>query len=43
MVWRDLNALKGFTGENWQEAVIHPDEVHLLKKTHVHHYDLAQP
>jgi heme-degrading monooxygenase HmoA len=43
MVWRDLNALKGFTGEGWQEAVIHPDEVHMLKETHVHHYDLAQP
>ena len=42
MVWRDLNALKGFTGESWQEAVIHPDEVQSLKETHVHHYDMAQ-
>lgn len=42
MVWRDLSALKSFAGENWQKAVIHPDEVHLLKKTHVYHYDLAE-
>jgi hypothetical protein len=42
MVWRDLDALKGFTGENWHEAVIHPDEAHLLKETHVHHYELAR-
>jgi hypothetical protein len=42
MVWRDLEALKGFAGENWREAVIHPDEAHLLKETHVHHYELAR-
>ncbi len=26
MVWRDLDALKGFTGENWNNAVVHSDE-----------------
>ena len=36
-VWRDLTALKGFTGEDWRSAVVHPDEAHLLKETHVHH------
>lgn len=41
MVWRDLAALKEFTGEGWQEAVIHPDEVHMLEATHLYHYDLA--
>jgi heme-degrading monooxygenase HmoA len=41
-VWRDLSALKEFAGENWREAVIHPDEAHLLKETHVHHYELAE-
>jgi heme-degrading monooxygenase HmoA len=35
--WRDLPALKGFTGENWRDAVVHRDEAHLLKETHVHH------
>ena len=38
MRWRDLDALKGFAGEDWSEAVIHPDEGHLLAETHVHHY-----
>ena len=42
MVWKDLEALKGFAGENWREPVIHPDEAHLLKETHVHHYELAR-
>jgi hypothetical protein len=42
MVWRDLAALKGFAGENWRQAVIHPDEAHLLKETHVHHYELER-
>ena len=38
MVWKDMDALKGFSGENWQNAVIHPDEKHLLKETFVYHY-----
>ena len=40
-VWRDLESLKGFAGEKWKEAVIHPDERHLLRRTHVSHYYLA--
>ena len=42
MVWRDLQALKEFAGENWQEAVIDPDEVHLLKEAHTYHYEMGQ-
>ena len=42
MVWRDVEALKGFAGENWRQAVIDPDEVHLLKTTYLHHFDLAE-
>lgn len=42
MVWRDLDALKGFSGESWQQAVIHPDEKHLLKETFVYHYITAE-
>ena len=38
-VWQDLDALKGFAGEHWQNAVIDPDEAHLLKETFVHHYE----
>ena len=41
MVWKDLDALKEFAGENWQQAVIHPEEAHLLKETYVYHYSLA--
>ena len=41
MVWRDVEAIKGFAGENWNKAVIDPDEVHLLSQTHLYHYDLA--
>lgn len=37
-VWRDLETLKNFTGDAWNRAVIHQDEEHLLKETHVHHY-----
>lgn len=37
-VWRDLDALKAFAGDDWRTAVIHPDEAHLLKETYVHHY-----
>lgn len=38
MVWRDLDALRLFAGNDWQSAVIHPDEAHLLRETFVHHY-----
>ena len=37
-VWRDLDALKQFAGNDWKRAVIHPEEAHLLKMTFVHHY-----
>jgi len=40
-MWRDLNALEDFAGAHWWEAVIDPDEAHLLKDTVVHHYDGA--
>lgn len=43
MLWQDLDALRGFAGEDWDRAVIHPDEAHLLEATYVHHYDPAQP
>lgn len=40
-IWRDLDSLKGFAGENWQNPVIDPDEADLLSKTFAHHYELA--
>jgi hypothetical protein len=41
MVWRNLEALRAFSGNKWYEAVIHPDEAHLLKETFLHHYEVA--
>ncbi len=41
--WRDLGALKGFTGDSWQQAVVLPEETHLLRESHLHHYEVAEP
>jgi len=41
-VWRDLDSLKKFTGERWNEPVIHPNEAPLLEgKPKVEHYTLV--
>ena len=40
MVWRDLDALKAFVGENWETAHIHPNERGIVKERHLHHYEL---
>jgi quinol monooxygenase YgiN len=37
-IFKDLASLQAFTGPNWREAVILPEEAHLLKSTHLHHY-----
>ena len=42
MIWRDMDALRGFSGDDWRQAVIHPDEKHLLKETHLYHYITAE-
>jgi len=38
MVWRGMDAVRAFAGEGWDRAVILPEEAHLLKRAHVHHY-----
>ena len=38
MHWRDTEAIKKFAGDNWQTAVVLPEEAHLLKETIVYHY-----
>jgi transposase/quinol monooxygenase YgiN len=38
-VWRDLERLKAFTGENWREATILPGEADLLETARVEHYN----
>ena len=32
-VWQDVESIRAFAGDRWQEAVIAPDEEHLLKDT----------
>src|SRR5919107_1872159 len=39
-VWEDVESIRAFAGERWQEAVITPDEEHLLKDTWIGHYEL---
>jgi len=41
--WRDLEALKGFAGESWEEAYIDPREAPLLADVRVFHYFDASP
>ena len=38
-VWEDVDSIRAFAGEHWQEAVIAPDEEHLLKDTWIGHYE----
>ena len=38
LMWKDPASLQAFTGPKWREAVILPEEAHLLKSTHLHHY-----
>jgi transposase len=38
-VWRDLESLKIFAGETWQEAIILPGEAVLLSGASVRHFD----
>ena len=41
-VWNDVASIRAFAGERWQEAVITPDEEHLLKDTWIGHYEVVQ-
>jgi hypothetical protein len=38
-LWDDVESIRAFAGERWQEALITPDEEHLLKDTWIGHYD----
>jgi heme-degrading monooxygenase HmoA len=41
-VWDDVESIRAFAGERWQEAVIAPDEEHLLKDTWIGHYEALE-
>ncbi|MCG8330742.1 MAG: antibiotic biosynthesis monooxygenase [Chitinophagales bacterium] len=36
--WKDINAIKKFSGEQWQNAVIDEREKHLVKSAAMEHY-----
>ena len=39
-VWEDVDSIRAFAGEGWQEAVITPDEEHLLRDAWIAHYEV---
>lgn len=39
-MWRDLDSVKAFAGENWNRSVIPPEEVPLIAKSSIHHYEV---
>jgi heme-degrading monooxygenase HmoA len=39
-VWEEVDSIKAFAGDRWQEAVTSPDEEHLLKDTWIRHYEV---
>lgn len=41
MVWRDLDALKAFVGEDYQSPHIDPAEAELVESRTIKHYDLV--
>jgi len=38
-VWEDVESIRAFAGEQWQAALITPDEEHLLQETWIGHYE----
>jgi heme-degrading monooxygenase HmoA len=41
-VWEDVESIRAFAGEQWQEAVVAPEEEHLLKDTWIGHYEVIE-
>lgn len=42
MVWKDLEAMKAFVGEDWRSAHILPEEAALVKTRRINHYELVE-
>ncbi|WP_341214037.1 antibiotic biosynthesis monooxygenase [uncultured Limimaricola sp.] len=42
MIWRDLDALKAFAGEDYAEPHIDPAEAELVEQRSIRHYDLVE-
>ena len=41
MVWRDVDSLKAFAGEDWRQPHIHPDEAALVQGRTLSHYEVV--
>jgi heme-degrading monooxygenase HmoA len=41
-VWEDVESIRAFAGERWQEAVIAAEEEDLLKETWIGHYEVIE-
>jgi hypothetical protein len=39
-VWEDVESIRAFAGERWEEAVVAPDEERLLENTWIAHYEV---
>jgi hypothetical protein len=39
MIWKDLESLKAFVGDDYQSAHIHPDEAKLVRARTITHYE----
>jgi hypothetical protein len=42
-IWNTVDALRVFAGDDWERAVIPPEELPLLEETVVHRYELFGP
>lgn len=42
MVWKDLDSLKSFVGEDYDSPHIHPDEARLVRERRIAHYELVE-
>jgi hypothetical protein len=42
MIWKDLDALMAFVGDDYENAHIHPDEAVLVKARAIKHYELVE-
>ena len=39
-LWQDLDSVKAFAGDNWNRAVVPPEEVPVIAESYIHHYEI---
>ena len=42
MIWKDLDSLKAFVGEDYESAHILPDEAELVTARTIKHYEMVE-